>query len=323
MLHEHAHLLLQRFADSLDTIIVGKRKEIELTLLAMLSGGHVLLEDVPGVGKTMLVRAIAKGIGGSFGRIQFTSDLMPSDITGVSVYRPHTGEFEYRPGPVLSNVVLADEINRAAPRTQSALLEAMEERKVTVDGVSRRLPEPFLLLATQNPLQFEGTYRLPEAQMDRFLMRISLGYPSVEQEIRLLGQQSDRHPLDKMRPVLLADEVALMQRQVRTVTVDDTVKRYMVAIADASRRHPGIALGISPRGTLAWMTAAQAGAYFKGRMYVIPDDVKAAAEAVLAHRLILSAEAKLAGRSAEELVRELVLGTAVPMNSQAAAGGAS
>nr|WP_094096384.1 MoxR family ATPase [Paenibacillus physcomitrellae] len=323
MLHEHAYTLLQRFAESLDQIIVGKRKEIELTLLAMLSGGHVLLEDVPGVGKTMLVRAIAKGIGGSFGRIQFTSDLMPADITGVSVYRPNSGEFEFRPGPVLSNVVLADEINRAAPRTQSALLEAMEERKVTVDGASRRLPQPFLLLATQNPLHFEGTYRLPEAQLDRFLMRISLGYPSVEQEIRLLGQQNEQHPLDRMRPVLLAEEVAAMQRQVRTVTVDDSVKRYMVAIADASRRHAGLSLGISPRGTLAWMTSAQAGAYFKGRMYVIPDDVKAVAYAVLPHRLLLSAEARMSGRTAEEIVRELVLGTAVPVSSRAAAGGVS
>ncbi|ANS77393.1 magnesium chelatase [Paenibacillus yonginensis] len=322
MLHEHAYTLLQRFADRLDQIIVGKRKEIELTLLAMLSGGHVLLEDVPGVGKTLLVRAIAKGIGGSFGRIQFTSDLMPADITGVSIYRPNSGEFEFRPGPILSNVILADEINRAAPRTQSALLEAMEERKVTVDGVSRRLPEPFLLLATQNPLHFEGTYRLPEAQLDRFLMRISLGYPSVEQEVRLLGLQ-EQHPLERMHPVLLAEEVAAMQRQVRTVTVDDSVKRYMVAIADASRRHSGLALGISPRGTLAWMTAAQASAYFKGRMYVLPDDVKAVAGAVLPHRLLPSAEARMSGRTAEELVRELVLGTAVPVSSRAAAGGAS
>ncbi|WP_223066998.1 AAA family ATPase [Paenibacillus caui] len=320
LLHDQAHALLQRFADRLETVIVGKRKEIELAIIAMLCGGHVLLEDVPGVGKTMLVRAIAKGLGCSFGRIQFTSDLMPSDITGVSVYRPHNGEFEFRPGPILSNIVLADEINRAAPRTQSALLEAMEERKVTVDGVSRRLPEPFLLLATQNPLHFEGTYRLPEAQLDRFLMRVSLGYPSVEQEVAMLNQQGEKQPLETLRPVLIAEEIAAMQRQVRTVTVDDSVKRYMVAVADGSRRHAGTVLGVSPRGTLAWMGAAQAHAYFKGRMYVIPDDVKAVAEAVLPHRLMLSAEARMTGRKTEDIIRELLLETPVPMTRQAAGG---
>lgn len=318
--HDQAVALLHRFAESLETVIVGKKAEIELTIIALLSGGHVLLEDVPGVGKTLLVRSIAKGLGGSFGRIQFTPDLMPSDITGVSVYRPNTGEFEFRPGPVLSNIVLADEINRAAPRTQSALLEAMEERKVTVDGVGHLLPAPFLLLATQNPLQFEGTYRLPEAQLDRFLMRISLGYPSFEQELALLETHGGQDPLPGLRPVLLPEEVAGMQRHVRTVLVDESVKRYMVTIADATRRHPGIQLGVSPRGTLAWMTASQARAYLKGRMYVIPDDVKAVAAAVLPHRLMVSAEARLSGRAAEEITAELVAQTPVPMTSRAAGG---
>lgn len=318
LLHEQSTQLLERFVGKLETVIVGKRKEIELALLAMLSGGHVLLEDVPGVGKTMLVRAIAKALGASFGRIQFTADLMPSDITGVSVYRPQTGEFEFRPGPILSNIVLADEINRAAPRTQSALLEAMEERKVTVDGTTRALPSPFLLLATQNPLHFEGTYRLPEAQLDRFMMRISLGYPSVEQEVKLLGLHSEAEPLSTLRPVLLIEEMAAMQRQVRSVTVDESIKRYMVAVADASRRHSGVVLGISPRGTLAWLTAAMAHAYYRGRMYVIPDDVKQLALPVLTHRLVLSAESRMAGRKPELLVREWLESTTVPMTRRMA-----
>lgn len=318
--HDQAVTLLYRFVDSLEQVIVGKRAEIELTVIALLSGGHVLLEDVPGVGKTLLVRSIAKGLGGSFGRVQFTPDLMPSDITGVSVYRPNTGEFEFRPGPVLSNVVLADEINRATPRTQSALLEAMEERKVTVDGASHRLPAPFLLLATQNPLHFEGTYRLPEAQLDRFLMRISLGYPSFEQELVLLEKHGGEDPLDTLRPVLLAEEVLGMQRQVKAVMVDESIKRYMVTVADASRSHSGTLLGISPRGTLAWMTASKAHAYLKGRMYVIPDDVKAVAAAVLPHRLMLSAEARLSGQMAEEIIYGLLAKTPVPVTSRAIGG---
>lgn len=324
---EQAVVLLRRFVDSLETVIVGKRKEIELILVAMLSGGHVLLEDVPGVGKTLLVRSIAKALGGTFGRIQFTPDLMPSDITGTSIYRPSTGEFEFRKGPVLSHIVLADEINRAAPRTQSALLEVMEEHKVTVDGESHVLPEPFLLLATQNPLQFEGTYRLPEAQLDRFLMRISLGYPSIEEEVALLGRHQEQQPLDALRPVLLAEEMAGMQQQSRMVLVDESIKRYLATIADTSRRHAGVALGISPRATLAWMHAAQAYAYMSGRMYVIPDDVKAVAGAVLPHRLVLSAEARLSGWTADELTRELLQGTAIPVTgrgrSAAKAGNAS
>lgn len=279
----------------------------------MLYGGHILLEDVPGVGKTMLVRTLAACLGGSFGRIQFTSDLMPSDVTGVTVYHAQSGQFEFRPGPVFSHIVLADEINRAAPRTQSALLEAMEERKVTVDGVTRALPKPFLLLATQNPLEYEGTYRLPEAQLDRFLMRLTLGYPNPEQELEMLGRLQEQHPLAELKPVLLPDEIAAMQRQVRGVLVDDVVKRYMVSLADASRRHPQVSLGISPRGTLAWMWASQAMAYFKGRSFVTPDDVKAVAEAVLVHRIVLKTEAKIAGISGERVLRELLAKVDVPI----------
>ncbi|MGZ7443424.1 AAA family ATPase [Paenibacillus sp. TH7-28] len=313
MNQDQAHDLLQRLVSRVDRVIVGKKREIELAVVAILYGGHILLEDVPGVGKTMLVRTLAACLGGSFGRIQFTSDLMPSDVTGVTVYHAQSGQFEFRPGPVFSHIVLADEINRAAPRTQSALLEAMEERKVTVDGVTRALPKPFLLLATQNPLEYEGTYRLPEAQLDRFLMRLTLGYPNPEQELEMLGRLQEQHPLAELKPVLLPDEIAAMQRQVRGVLVDDVVKRYMVSLADASRRHPQVSLGISPRGTLAWMGASQAMAYFKGRSFVTPDDVKAVAEAVLVHRIVLKTEAKIAGISGERVLRELLAKVDVPI----------
>ncbi|GJM71569.1 magnesium chelatase [Paenibacillus macerans] len=313
MNQEQAHDLLQRLVSRVDRGHCREKREIELAVVAMLYGGHILLEDVPGVGKTMLVRTLAACLGGSFGRIQFTSDLMPSDVTGVTVYHAQSGQFEFRPGPVFSHIVLADEINRAAPRTQSALLEAMEERKVTVDGVTRALPKPFLLLATQNPLEYEGTYRLPEAQLDRFLMRLALGYPNPEQELEMLGRLQEQHPLAELKPVLLPDEIAAMQRQVRSVLVDDVVKRYMVSLADASRRHPQVSLGISPRGTLAWMGASQAMAYFKGRSFVTPDDVKAVAEAVLVHRIVLKTEAKIAGISGERVLRELLAKVDVPI----------
>ncbi|WP_019635151.1 AAA family ATPase [Paenibacillus fonticola] len=306
MMHESSVDLLGKLVNRVDSVITGKREEIELAVVCLLYGGHLLLEDVPGVGKTLLVRTLAACLGGTFGRIQFTSDLMPSDVTGVSVYRPQTGQFEFRPGPVMAHIVLADEINRAAPRTQSALLEAMEEHKVTVDGTTYPLPAPFLLLATQNPLEYEGTYRLPEAQLDRFLMRITLGYPEPEQEIEMLNRMQERKFTEEIRPLLLLEEVAQMQRQVRKVLVDDRIKQYLVAVAAASRRHPRIALGISPRGTLAWMGASQAMAYYKGRTYVIPDDVKGVAAPVLSHRLALTAEARLSGLQGENIVTELL-----------------
>ncbi|OAB26119.1 magnesium chelatase [Paenibacillus macquariensis subsp. defensor] len=309
---EFAPDLIDRMISRVSTVMVGKESEIRLVLMSMLSGGHVLLEDVPGVGKTMLVRTIAACMGGAFGRIQFTYDLMPSDITGISVYHPHTGHFEFRPGPILSNVVLADEINRASPRTQSALLEAMEERKVTVDGSTYLLPRPFLLLATQNPLQFEGTYRLPEAQLDRFLIRLSLGYPSPEQEINLLSRMQSNHPLDQVRPVIMAEEMEAMQRDVKNVFVDDSIKHLIVSVADESRRHPRIQLGISPRGSLSWMVASQAAAYMNGRMYVTPDDIKDTAVAVLSHRIVIHARSLMEGISGEELVVELMSRISVP-----------
>ncbi|WHX49881.1 MoxR family ATPase [Paenibacillus woosongensis] len=316
MIDHYSADLLGKLVNRVDSIIIGKRKEIELAVVCMLQGGHILLEDVPGVGKTLLVRTLAACLGGTFGRIQFTSDLMPSDVTGVSVYRAQTGQFEFRPGPVMAHIVLADEINRAAPRTQSALLEAMEERKVTVDGVTHPLPKPFLLLATQNPLDYEGTYRLPEAQLDRFLMRISLGYPQPEQEVEMLGRMQEGTPVEDIRPVLLLEEMGQIQRQVRKVLVDERIKQYLVGIAHASRHHPQLALGISPRGTLAWMGAAQAMAYYKGRSYVIPDDAKAVATAVLAHRLMLKPEAKLAGLHGEDIVEDLLSQGKVPVFQQ-------
>lgn len=320
MIQDQARELLELLVQRVEGTVVGKRKEIELAVIAMLYGGHILLEDVPGVGKTLLVRTLAACVGGTFGRIQFTSDLQPADVTGVTVYQPQTGSLEFHPGPIHAHIVLADEINRAAPRTQSALLEAMEERKVTVDGVTRKLPQPFLLLATQNPLEYEGTYRLPEAQLDRFLMRISLGYPEPEQEIEMLGREQ-RLGLQP-RPVILPEEITLMQRQVRLVLVDEVIKKYLVSVATASRLHPQLALGISPRGTLSWMGAAQAMAYYRGRSYVIPDDVKEVATAVLAHRIVLKRDAGFAGMTSTQMVGELLKQVNVPLFHRAS-GGAS
>ncbi|AOZ93559.1 AAA family ATPase [Paenibacillus crassostreae] len=298
--------LLNRMISRVSTVMVGKEAEIRLVLISMLSRGHILLEDVPGVGKTLLVRAIAACMGGSFGRIQFTYDLMPSDITGISIYHSHSGLFEFKAGPILSNVVLADEINRASPRTQSALLEAMEEKKVTVDGTTYPLPRPFTLLATQNPLQFEGTYRLPEAQLDRFLMRISLGYPTPEQEMEMLSRMQMTHPLERVRPVIMVEEMEVMQREVQSVFVDDSIKQLLVTVAAESRHHPKLHLGISPRGTLAWMVASQAAAYMNGRMYVTPDDIKETAIAVLSHRMVVQSHNRLEDVTGEEVVLELI-----------------
>lgn len=279
--------LLNRAIQRVRGVIVGHQEQISLVFMSMLAGGHVLLEDVPGVGKTMMIKTISACLGCDFSRIQFTYDLMPGDITGTSVYYPHTGEFVFRPGPVMSNIVLADEINRATSRAQSALLEAMEEGHVTVDGSTYPLPSPFFIMATQNPYEFEGTSPLPEAQVDRFMMRLSLGYPGIEDEMELLDRGLDDARSEQVKPMMLGTELTSMQQLVRGVYVDESIKRYLATVADASRRREEVALGISPRGTLAWMRASQAAAFLDGRMYVIPDDCLRTAVPVLAHRIQL------------------------------------
>ena len=296
----------QTVVENVERVIVGKREAIELILIALLSDGHVLLEDVPGVGKTMLARSVAVSLGLSFKRIQCTPDLLPNDITGVSVYNQKTGAFEFRPGPTFVNILLADEINRATPRTQSALLEAMQEHQVSVDGVSRPLPEPFIVLATQNPIEYEGTFPLPEAQLDRFLMRISLGYPSFTDERQILRNLRGEHPIGSIQQVVEGTALIELRRLVWDVHVDDSVADYIIALTQATRSHPDIALGASPRGSLALFKTAQARAALAGRDYVLPDDVKYLAPITLAHRLILKPESQLRGRTAASILRDLL-----------------
>jgi MoxR-like ATPase len=304
--------LAERVIENVERVIVGKRREVQMTLIALLCEGHLLIEDVPGVGKTMLARSIAKSIGCSFRRIQFTPDMLPSDVTGVSMFNQKTREFEFRPGPVMAQIVLADEINRATPKTQSALLEAMEERQITVDGVTYPMERPFLVLATQNPIEYEGTFPLPEAQIDRFMMRVSLGYPSAADEMRILELQREHHPLEDIGQVVTADELMAAQAAVKQVYVDDLIKEYIVDLATASRRHPDVYLGVSPRGSLALFKAARARAALEGRSYVIPDDVKALLVATFAHRLIISPSARLKNVEARAVVEQIAASVPVP-----------
>ncbi len=302
----------ERVTNNIEKVIVGKHSTVELAVISLLCQGHLLIEDVPGVGKTMLARSLARSLGCTFSRIQFTPDMLPSDVTGVSIFNQVTREFEFRNGPIMAQIVLADEINRATPKTQAALLEAMEEHQVTVDGVTHYLPQPFMVLATQNPIEYEGTFPLPEAQVDRFLMRIRLGYPARDQEIDVLERQQFRHPFNDLQQIVTAEELSEMQEAVKSVYVSPAVKRYIVDLTNQTREHPEVYLGASPRGSLALYRTGQARAAIKGRDYVLPDDIKALAVPTLAHRVILGPGARLRDLSPQQVVEEITGTVAVP-----------
>ena len=306
----------RRVVRNVERVIVGKTSVVQLTIIGLLSRGHLLIEDVPGVGKTMLARSLARSLDCSFGRIQFTPDMLPSDVTGVSVYNQATGSFEFQPGPIMSQIVLIDEINRATPKTQSALLEAMEERQITVDGVTHSLPKPFMVLATQNPIEYEGTYPLPEAQLDRFLMRISLGYPVLQDEIEVLDRQQFHHPVEDLEPVASVDELLQAQEEIKRVFVSPAVKEYIVRLVHATRQHSDIYLGASPRGSLTLYRTSQARAAMLGRDYVLPDDVKFVAPYVLTHRLIVSPSARLRNVTPSDVLVEVLEQLPVPEPSR-------
>lgn len=310
---EQATKQMEQIAEAVEKVIVGKPQAVRLAVTALFAGGHLLIEDIPGVGKTTLAKSLAKCISGSFKRIQFTPDLLPSDVTGVTVFNQKTGEFEFRPGAVFANIILADEINRATPRTQSALLEAMEEAQVTVDGITHPLPRPFFVIATENPIERHGTYPLPEAQLDRFLMQVKLGYPQPDEEATILQQQAVIHPLENLQPVVDSGTVLHIQRQVRMVRLTPALRRYIVQLVTATRQHPAVELGASPRGSLGLMRAGQAWALLHGRDFVTPDDIKAVAVAVLAHRLILKAEAQIRHLTAEQIAQEILTSVPVPL----------
>jgi MoxR-like ATPase len=298
--------------ENVERVVMGKREVIELVTIGLLSQGHMLIEDVPGVGKTMLARALAKSLGCTFRRIQFTPDMLPTDVTGVSIFNQKTREFEFRPGPIMAQIVLTDEINRATPKTQAALLEAMQELQVTVDGVTYPLPKPFLLMATQNPIEYEGTFPLPEAQLDRFLMRVRLGYPDPNDEVTILNSQQYVHPLTGIEQVVDVEALTTAQEKLKDVYVDPLVKQYIVDLVNQTRRHEDIYLGASPRGSLALYRVGQAQAAILGRDYVIPDDIKALTAPVLAHRLIVSPSARLRDVTGEVVLREILSTLPVP-----------
>ena len=309
---EDPRIIAERILTNVEKVIIGKEGEVRLALIALMCQGHVLIEDVPGVGKTMLARSIARSTGCSFKRIQCTPDLLPSDITGVSIYNQKIGDFEFRPGPILAQVILADEINRATPKTQSALLEAMEERQVTVDGVTHQVPRPFMVMATENPIEYEGTFPLPEAELDRFLLRIRLGYPSHTDEVLIMDRQQVMHPIEELGQVTDAHEIQSVQRAVKEVYVDPLIKQYIVGVVDATRKHEAVYLGASPRGSLALFRTCQARALLDGRDFVMPDDVKELAYSALGHRLIVSPSARVKAISAAEVVEGCLQRVPVP-----------
>lgn len=309
----------ERIINSLEKVIVGKRQSLELVAIGLLCQGHILIEDVPGVGKTVLARSLARSLDCVFNRIQFTPDMLPSDVTGISIYNQQKNEFEFRPGPIIGQVILADEINRATPKTQAALLEAMEERQVTVDGITHAMPKPYIVLATQNPIEYEGTFPLPEAQLDRFLLRMRLGYPNINDEIRVMEDQQLQHPLEALTPVATGPEVVEMGGAIRQVFLSNAVKRYIVELSTRTRQSQDVYLGASPRGSLFLSRAAQARAALHGRNHVLPDDVKALAVPVLAHRIIVSAAARLRDLGSDRIVQEIVTSTPVPGGTYEAA----
>jgi len=302
----------EKVITNIEKVIVGKRSIIELSLINLLCQGHLLIEDIPGVGKTMLARSIAKSLGISFGRIQFTPDMLPSDVTGVSIYNQIKQTFEFRPGPIMAQIVLADEINRATPKTQAALLEAMEEHQVTVDGTTHNLPRPFMVLATQNPIEYEGTFPLPEAQLDRFLMRIRLGYPELADEIRILEDQQFKHPIESLQQIISVEELLAMQEAVKEVLVSAPIKKYIVNLSRQTRNHSEVYLGVSPRGSLALFKCAQARAAILGRNYVTPDDIKVLASPTFGHRIILNPSARIRDINSEQVITEILGMVAVP-----------
>lgn len=313
MLNERMNPIIERILYNIEKVMIGKRNVAELSLVAFLAEGHVLLEDVPGVGKTMMVRTLAKSVGANFKRIQFTPDLLPSDVTGVSIYNPKEMDFQFRPGPLMGNIVLADEINRTSPKTQSALLEVMEEASVTIDGVTRRLEKPFFVMATQNPVEYEGTYPLPEAQLDRFLLKMQMGYPEQDEEVEVLNRVQQVSPIETIEPVIGLGELRHLQSQVKNVHVDVTMKHYIVEIANRTRSHESVYMGVSPRGSIALMKAAQAYAFMYGRDYVLPDDIQALVLAVFSHRLMLKSEAKFAKILPEEILNTILDQVPVPV----------
>lgn len=310
------HEKIDQVLANIDKVMLGKQEVAKLSLVALLAQGHVLLEDVPGVGKTMLVRAIAKSLSCDFRRIQFTPDLLPSDVTGISIYNPRDMEFEFHEGPIFGNIILADEINRTSPKTQSSLLEGMEERSVTVDGQTRPLRRPFFVMATQNPIEYEGTYPLPEAQLDRFLLKLKMGYPSYQQELDMLNRTAKDHPIDTLQPVMTKEELIEIQEEVKEVHISESVQRYILNIVTQTRNDASIYLGVSPRGSIALMKSAKAYAYMQQRDYVLPDDVKYLAPYVLAHRIILTSEALYEGLTQQKVIESILKNTYVPVRKE-------